>query len=150
MDMTVTIDLDPDVEARLRDEAARQGVDFNTFLNTRVLGAVGGVVQRSDRDPLNSQSLPTAEADLLQRINAGPGEEVWRRYHALVAKRRAETLSAAEHAELIDLSDRIEEANAQRIGHLVELARLRGVSLPAVMTELGITAPAPLDPPDNG
>jgi len=148
--MTVTIDLAPDLEARLRDEAARQGMDFNTYVNTRVLDAVGGVDQRSNRSPGNSRSLPAAEADLLQRINAGPTEEVWRRYHTLVAKRRAETLSAPEHAELIDLSDRIEEANAQRIGHLVELARLRGRSLSALMAQLGVSAPAPLDPPDHG
>jgi len=143
--MTVTIDLAPDLEARLRDEAARRGMDFNTYVNTRVLDAVGGVDQGSDRGHGNSQSLSAAEADLLQRINAGPTEEVWRRYHALVAKRRAETLSPAEHAELIDLSDRIEEANAQRIGHLVELARLRGRSLSVLMAQLGISAPAPLD-----
>lgn len=147
--MTVTIDLAPDLEARLRDEAARQGMDFNTYVNTRVLDCVGGVDRRSP-GPGNSQGLPAAEADLLQRINAGPTEEVWRRYHALVAKRRAETLSPAEHAELIELSDWIEEANAQRIGHLVELARLRGQSLSTLMAQLGISAPAPLDPPDHG
>lgn len=147
--MTVTIDLAPDLEARLRDEAARQGMDFNTYVNSRVLDAVGGVHHRPP-GPGRSQGPPVAEADLLQRINAGPTEEVWRRYHALVAKRRAETLSPAEHAELIELSDRIEEANAQRISHLVELARLRGQSLATLMAQLGISAPAPLDPPDHG
>ncbi len=148
--MTVTIDLAPELEARLRQEAARHGVDVDTYVTSRVLGAVTDMAQRLGRLPRNPPALPAAEAELLQRINAGPGEDVWRRYHDLVAKRRADALSPDEHAELIGLSDQIEQANASRLGHLVELARLRGTSLPVLMHELGITAPAPLDPPGHG
>lgn len=151
--MTVTIDLAPELEARLRDEAARQGVDVGTYVThvtTYVLGDVKDCVQRFGRIDRNPPALPAAEAELLQQINAGPGEGVWRRYHDLVAKRRAETLSPGEHAELVGLSDEIEETNARRLGQLVELARLRGVGLPALMNALGITAPPPLDPPDRG
>jgi hypothetical protein len=84
------------------------------------------------------QSLSREEAALLQQINKGLPEEVWQRYRALVARRRAETLTPEEHKELIELSDRMEEVNARRMEHLVELARLRRMSLEAVMQQLGI------------
>jgi ABC-type Zn uptake system ZnuABC Zn-binding protein ZnuA len=63
-------------------------------------------------------------------------------YHALIAKRRAETLTTEEQATLIEISDQIEQANAHRIEYLIELATVRGTSLEAVMHELGIEAPA--------
>jgi hypothetical protein len=85
--------------------------------------------------------LSPAEADLLQKINQGLPPEVWERYHQLVAKRRAETLTPSEHTELIRLSDQIELANARRLEHLVELARLRQISLDTLMDQLVIKAP---------
>ncbi len=68
--------------------------------------------------------------------------EMWENYHALIAKRRAETLTSQEQATLIEISDQIEQANARRIQYLIELASLRGTSLETVMQELGIEAPA--------
>lgn len=67
---------------------------------------------------------------------------MWEHYHALLAKRRAETLTPQEQATLIEISDQIEQANARRIQYLIELASLRGTSLEAVMQELGIEVPA--------
>ncbi len=82
--------------------------------------------------------LPKPEADLLQQINLGLSSDRWEHYHTLLAKRRTETLTPAEHATLIDISDQIEQANVQRIQALIELAKLRGQSLSIVMQELGI------------
>jgi hypothetical protein len=56
-----------------------------------------------------------------------------------VVRRKAETLTPDEQTELIALSDRLEEANARRIGYLAELARVRHTTLEAVMSELGLT-----------
>ncbi|MBI4670220.1 MAG: hypothetical protein HY741_00950 [Chloroflexi bacterium] len=89
-----------------------------------------------------AQALPHTEAELLQNINLGLSEVQWQRYHALVAKRRAETLTPQERHELVAMSDQIEQANAQRIESLVELAKLRQTSLDNLMHDLGITAPA--------
>ena len=55
-----------------------------------------------------------------------------------MAQRKAETLTPDEQIELIALSDCLEEANAQRIGYLVELAWVRHTTLEAVMSELGL------------
>ncbi|CAA9428252.1 MAG: hypothetical protein AVDCRST_MAG64-3306 [uncultured Phycisphaerae bacterium] len=129
--MTLTIDLPSELEARLREAAARQGVDARLY----VLRAV------EERLGPSQARLSPVEADLLQRVNLGLPEPAWARYHELVAKRRGETLSGEEHAELIALSDRIEELNARRIEHLIALARVRGVTLDALMAQLGITPP---------
>ena len=56
----------------------------------------------------------------------------------MLRKRDSETLKPAEQRQLVDLSDQIEQANARRMGLLVELARLRGVSVEALMRDLGI------------
>ncbi len=74
----------------------------------------------------------------MQRISKGLPEETWLRYHSLVAERKAETLTPEQHRELIVLSDRIEQDYAERLGHVLELSRLRGTSLEAQMKSLGI------------
>ena len=75
---------------------------------------------------------------MLRHINLGLSQATWRRYHELVAKRRAEKLTPEEQTALLAISDQIEEANARRMAYLVELARLRKTSLGAVMADLGI------------
>jgi hypothetical protein len=60
----------------------------------------------------------------------------------LDAKQRAGTLSEAEQSELLSVIDQIELGDAERLGCLIELAQLRGVTLDALMKQLGIHAPA--------
>jgi hypothetical protein len=83
-----------------------------------------------------------AESDLLLRINAGLPDDVRQRCQELAAKRQSETLTAAEHAELLRLTDEVERQQADRLAALTEFARLRGTSLAAVMEQLGIRVPA--------
>lgn len=87
-------------------------------------------------------SLRENETKLLQRINRGLRPQTQQRYNVLTAKRRAETLSSAEHEELLDLVDRIERADAERIQALTKLAQLRDVSVTTLMAELGIHPPS--------
>jgi hypothetical protein len=63
------------------------------------------------------------------------------RYHELIEKRRAGTITTDEYTELLELTDEVETLHAQRIEHLAELARLRGISLAEVMQQLGIQTP---------
>jgi hypothetical protein len=86
--------------------------------------------------------VPAAEADLLLRINAGLPDDVRQRSDELTAKRRDGTLTPDEHEELLRLTDDVERRQADRVAALTDLARLRGVSLTAVMAQLGIRAPA--------
>lgn len=83
-----------------------------------------------------------SEAEILMRINAGLPDDVRRRCRNLGDKRRAESLCADEHTELLKLTDEIEAREADRLAALTELAQLRRVSLAAVMEQLGIRAPA--------
>lgn len=132
---TITLELTPELEQQLRDEAAKQGLDPSRYI-------VNALKERLRPAMRDVSRLSKAEADLLQNINLGLSPEMWEHYHALIAKRRAETLTAEEQATLIEISDQIEQANAHRIQYLIELASLRGTSLEAVMQELGIEAPA--------
>ena len=77
----------------------------------------------------------------MQAINEGLPPELRERYEALTERRREGTLTAEEHGELLRSSDEVEVIEARRAAHLVELSRLRGVSLPALMDSLGIRSP---------
>ena len=73
--------------------------------------------------------------DLLLRINRGPTDEARARYDELLERRRAGTLTDAEHAELIRRSDESEALQADRVAALADLARLRGTTLGALISE---------------
>jgi hypothetical protein len=127
---TIQLELTPDLEQKLRGEAAKQGVDPSHYI-------LNALVER-----LNSSSdadvPPNPEVELLQKINVALPEMDWEYYHSLIAKRQAETITSNELDTLVSISDRLEIANAQRIQHLIELAKLRGKSLEGVMEDLGV------------
>lgn len=86
-------------------------------------------------------SLPTEESELLQKINRGLPAAIEQRSRELDARRRAGTLTAAEHEELLRLIDQIEAAQVERLANLVALAEFRGTSLPKLMNDLGLEPP---------
>ena len=83
--------------------------------------------------------LSREETRLLEDINRGLPQEIQDRMVALTAKRREESLSAAEHAELVRLTDRAEALQADRLERLAELAALRQIPLRDLMNDLGIS-----------
>lgn len=76
--------------------------------------------------------MPKNEAELLQKINQGLPPEVRKRYAELNAKLHEETIAPEEHQELLQLVDRIELSDAERLQHLIELARIQNVSVEAL------------------
>lgn len=86
-------------------------------------------------------SLTATESELLLKINQGIPTELQPQFNQLVAKRQAFLLSKAEHAELMQLSERIEQLDAERVEHLAALAKLRQRSLSEIMQDLGIQPP---------
>lgn len=82
------------------------------------------------------------EQETLAKIIQEIPEEVRRRYNALIKKRRAENLTAAEHEELICLSDRIEGVEVMRLEYLAELANLRHISIATFLDMLNLTSPS--------
>jgi carbon storage regulator CsrA len=86
--------------------------------------------------------VSAAEADLLRRINQGLPDQVRARHDELVARRRAEALTDEEYKELLDLTDQVERAEADRLAALSDLAAVRHTPLPSLLHDLGIPAPA--------
>ena len=85
--------------------------------------------------------LPTAESELLVRVNAGLPADLAERLATLRTKREDGTITDMEYEELTRLGDQAEELHADRLGALVELAKLRGVSLPVLLDQLCIHFP---------
>jgi hypothetical protein len=128
--MPLTITLRPEVEEWVQQEAAREGVT-PAELAARALEAHWAVANRAPH-------LSSRESELLLKINEGFSEEFWRRFKELKARLDAEKLSEEERQEFIGLNAQLEGKNAERIAHLAQLARLRGMTLPKVMQQLGI------------
>jgi hypothetical protein len=85
--------------------------------------------------------LPQDDSDLLIKINQGLPADVQTRLNELIVKRQAETFTPDEHDELLHMIEQSEQVEAARVEALAQLARLRGVSLTALMHDLGIKAP---------
>jgi len=129
-----TIEITHELESRIRQRAAQQGLEVAEYVRRTLQEHVRGGETSEPR------GLSAEESRLLQEVNAGLPEATWHRYRELVPKRRAETLTAAEQAELIAISDQIEGLDARRAERLAELARVRKTSLTALMEQLGIRA----------
>jgi predicted transcriptional regulator len=132
--VTLTLAIAPELADALREMARRAGLDPDHYI---VRALQDHVERHRDEPPRLSQD----EALLLQEINQGLPAETWQRYHDLVAKRRAETLTPEEHEELMALTNEVEIWNARRVELVSDLARLRNVSLSRMMDELGLTTP---------
>lgn len=88
----------------------------------------------------HATSLPQRESELLLAIREGLSDDKRQRYDELLAGRFDESLTPAEYEELLRLTDRVEEYDAQRLTWLAELATLRGQSLTTLMADLGLKA----------
>jgi len=113
--MTLTVDLQPEIEARLRGEAARAGLTLEQLAVQRLM-----------------------EADLLWRIRTSAPEAETRELHRLLRRSRAGRLTEQERARLSALLDEREERAARRLQDLAQLARLRATPVRRLMDQLGI------------
>jgi hypothetical protein len=87
-------------------------------------------------------SLPHYEAELMQKINQGLPKDTQCRYDQLRNKLQSEIITPEEHQELLSPTDTIEQADADRLQHSIELSQLRQIPLNDLMTQLGIHPPA--------
>jgi hypothetical protein len=132
--MALTIELKPELELKLRQEAQRAGLEAGEL----IARAIEETLHRAESQRATASELPHAEAALLERINDGLPEKTWQEYHRLVRERRKGNLTPEDQERLVALSDAIEMANAERLAYVERLARLRNVSLPELMSQLGI------------
>jgi hypothetical protein len=83
-------------------------------------------------------SLPALELELLQKINQALPEEIQQKYNDLSAKMRSQTITPEEHQDLLKLIDVVEQADCDRLQHLIKLSQLRNISLTELMQQLQI------------
>ncbi len=88
--------------------------------------------------------LSEREAELLGKIYQGLPEGMQQRLNELIEKRQSYAVSPDELQELIELTNRVEFFDAERLEHLIELAHLRNVPLKKLIRQLGIK-PVPHD-----
>lgn len=113
--MELTIRLEPEMEARFQEEAAREGLTVEQLAARRL-----------------------REAELLWRIRTATPETETRALHRLLRRRKAQTLTDSERAQLQTLLDEREQRGAQRLEDLGQLARLRAMPVRQLMEQLGI------------
>jgi hypothetical protein len=118
----MTLTLPHDLETQLRRQAAKEGIEIDAFV----------------RQSVEARLKAARDAELLGQVRLGISDTAWKRLRVFREKLLDETLTPAEREELIDLNTQLENANARRIGVLVELSKLRGVPLPDLMKTLGI------------
>ena len=86
-------------------------------------------------------AVSATEASLLQQSRIVWPAELWQRYQLLAMKLEDETLLPDEQQELMYLIEQREEANVHRIAALIEIAKIRGTTLDALINELGVKPP---------
>lgn len=129
--MSIVLQINNDLEQRLRQKALKQGVEVNQYLS-QFLEQVF---------PFKVSNLPFVsdrEAALLQQINLDISPEQWSLYIQLKEKRQKGKISKSQKEQLIELSDAIENANVKRIAVLAKLAQIRRLPIRVLMEQLGL------------
>ena len=85
--------------------------------------------------------LPTDEAELVEKLNNWLPADIQEQLSVLIAKRDANTLNPKEQTDLTALLEKAKEAHNKRAEVLTELAGSRGISLTALMNDLGVRFP---------
>jgi hypothetical protein len=86
-------------------------------------------------------TLSSNESKLFAQINETLPEAIRHRKLALTRKCKNLTLTKAEHQELLRLTQAAERLDVKRLSALTKLARLRQLSVRALMKDLGIKPP---------
>jgi hypothetical protein len=89
----------------------------------------------------NAPVLSPDESALFAIINRGLSERERERLKVLTDRRANETLTSDEHEALLKFQQKLEALHAARMKALAELAALRGLTLTAMMDQLGIHFP---------
>ena len=88
---------------------------------------------------LDARKLKRREERLIAKLSKFDLSETERKiYQQLLRKFRAENISDEEHKQLINLTDKLEGLNVERLKCLVEIAKIRKKDLREVMEELNI------------
>ena len=82
--------------------------------------------------------LDHQESELFQKIYQWLTDEEQARRAVLIEKLEAETLTELEHQELLQLNEKVEWLNVQRLKAFSQLAELRQKTIDELMNDLGV------------
>ena len=136
----VTIMTTLHINSAIELEQVLQGVDsLDTPELERFLAQVGTLLARR-----KAPSIPQREAVLLQQINRPLLPQPQQiQYQQLSQKLHTDNIAPSEYDALLNLVDMLEQADAERMQSLLELAQLRNLPLDILMQQLGIQTPKP-------
>jgi hypothetical protein len=130
--MSIVVQLNSDLEQRLREKAQKRGVEVNQY--------VSQFLEHIFPKKTTSQpSVSDREATLLQQLNLEIAPEQWALYLKLKEKRQKGKLSKTHQEQFLQLTDTIENANVKRMAVLAELSQVRKTPIRVLMEELGLT-----------
>lgn len=124
------------VDAKLADA-------YNAAPKTRQKKALSAMRQALRAAPTHQTAAPhlsKKESELFLKINRGLSEAQYKRLQELNDKLEFSTVTAKEHAELLQLADFAEQLTVERLQAVLALAKLRKVAPAEIMQQLGIAA----------
>jgi hypothetical protein len=101
---------------------------LETLPSHKLIQAVELLESLSQSSPANPTTIPSEEIPLLQIINRRLPITEQQRLDYLRLQLEAETITELERQELLALSDRLEQQDAERAEALFQLAQLRNVN----------------------
>ena len=87
---------------------------------------------------LREAACACTEAELLIEVKKDFSEEFWSRFYVLADKLEEETMTVAENEEFRTYTDQTEASTVERLVHLTELGRRRGVTALDLIKQLGL------------
>ena len=132
--MALTIELPSNIEQQLLQGATQKGISLENYLLQLISNATN-----APKQPIKKKAISElSENELLRKINLDITEAEWTTYHRLTTLRKADEITESEYAQLIQLGEKIEDANVVRLKYLVALSQKRKVSLNKLMADLGL------------
>ena len=132
--MALTIELPSNIEQQLLRGATQKGISLENYLLQLLSHATSAPKKQVKKKSISELS----ESELLLKINLDITETEWMTYHHLTDLRKSEKITESEYTQLIQLGEKIENANVVRLKYLIALSQKRKVSLDKVMADLGL------------
>ncbi len=111
---------------------------YSSAPKTKQKKALSAMRQVLRATPAAAPRLSKQETELFLKINRTLPPDEQRRYDELKQKLEDETLTRAEHAELLRFVEQYQDISAERLEAVIELAKLRDITPQEMLRQLGI------------
>ncbi len=111
---------------------------YSSAPKTKQQKALSAMRQVLRAAPVQATCLSKRETELFLKINHTLPLDEQRRYDELKQKLEDETLTQAEHTELMRFVEQYQDLSAERMEAVLELATLRGLTPQEMLKQLGV------------